>query len=143
MLLAFIAAVVLTIPDPSQTPGLARYLSREQVCAIAWGRDQRHVTLAMKRAVFRRQGIPWSTRGEYEVDHLIPRSQGGADDLRNLWAQPGPGRKKGTPAQLKDRLEVLMDRLVCAPEPIVTLQQAQEMFRRDWRVGYRQYFREP
>ena len=32
--------------------------------------------------------MPWSERGNYEIDHLVPRCLGGADTVRNLWPEP-------------------------------------------------------
>lgn len=129
MLAALLLA--LTLPNPTLTPGLVRPLSRVDICATQWGRDRRHVTARMRRQVGRWYGIQPEQWDCCELDHLIPRSMGGADDVRNLWFQPWPE------ARLKDRLEVKMDKLVCAGT--VSLRDAQEMFRTDWRVGYERY----
>jgi hypothetical protein len=117
------------MPDPVLTPGLVRPLSRTQICATAWGRDRRHVTARMRRTVAQAYGLTVQAMSACcELDHLIPRSMGGADDPRNLWPQPWPD------ARQKDRLEVYMDKAVCAGR--VSLREAQEMFRTDWRGGY-------
>jgi hypothetical protein len=121
-------------PDRAQTPGAVRPMTQEAICATAWGRDARKVTLAMRRTVFARQGIAWANRQAYEVDHLIPRSLGGADALENLWAQPGPGWVRGTAAYYKDRLEVRLERLVCAGR--VNLDDARVAMVNDWRQAY-------
>lgn len=118
----------------------ARPISPAQVCQTKWGRDARHVSLSMKKEVFRRAGLPWSEHSHYEVDHMIPRELGGADSLSNLWAQPWTGPWN---AHMKDRLENKMHREVCLHH--VTLEWAQEIFRTQdgWKGAYVEYFGTP
>lgn len=87
----------LTLPDPTLTPGAARALSLDVICKTKWGKDARHVTAAMKRQVFENYGLTGKDdpscvadkSGRHcEVDHLISRELGGADDVKNLWPQP-------------------------------------------------------
>ena len=41
------------IQDSSKTPGAVREeLTQDKICSIQWGKDERHVTDAMKRQVF-------------------------------------------------------------------------------------------
>jgi hypothetical protein len=86
--------------------------------------------------VFAAYGIPLTDRSHYEVDHLIPRELGGADDERNLWPQPWTGTYN---AHQKDRLENALHRAVCAGT--VTLAHAQEAIRSDWIAALRLYVR--
>ena len=56
-----------------------------------------------------------------EIDHLIRRSLGGADDVRNLWPQcyePVRSNKsqQADGANKKDPLESYLHRVVCNPE---------------------------
>ena len=74
-----------------------------------------------------------------EIDHLIPRSLGGADDVKNLWPQPFGTRPWN--AARKDRLEVKLSREVCSGK--LSLPIARRMLVRDYRVSYRRYFGEP
>lgn len=127
--MAWLLVVLLVADlDPALTPGMVRYLSKSQVCETKWGLDQRHVTTAMRKHVLLAYGVAWSDRGQYEVDHLIPRELGGADDVRNLWPQPWPE------ARQKDRLENKLHVLVCAGQ--LSLQDAQDAIRTDWRAAY-------
>lgn len=119
-------------PNPELTPGVTRSLTREQVCSIRWGADRRHVTIAMKRQVFEAYRIPWSAHSAYEVDHLISRELGGADDVDNLWPQAWTGAHN---ARMKDRLENALHRKVCAGE--MTLDFAQQVISGDWVAAYR------
>src|SRR2546425_5639940 len=80
--------LLLAVPDPQLTPGVARPLTRQHVCTMRWGRDARHVTTKMKQKVAAAYHVPWSQRARYEFDHLIPRELGGDDVIENLWPQP-------------------------------------------------------
>ena len=100
LLLLGLCAVALTqaadVPDLHLTPGAVRAgLSKTKICSIKWGLDARHVTPAMKREVFARYGysgnddpqcVPAGKR-RCEIDHLISRELGGADEVINLWPQ--------------------------------------------------------
>lgn len=122
MIATLLVLLALTRPDPALTPGVVRDLTVEQICATTWGHDRRHVTVAMKQRVARAYGLPWAQRRFMEFDHLIPRSLGGADDVRNLWPQPLGA------ARLKDRREQQLSRAVCVGT--VSLEAAQDEMRR-------------
>jgi hypothetical protein len=118
MITILLLAVNLTL-----TPGVVRTdLNGAQICSIRWGKDHRFVTLAMRKEVFRRYGIPWADHRLYEVDHLIPRELGGSDNLLNLWPQIWPDAHK------KDKAENAARRAVC--EGRTTIAVAQEQMRR-------------
>ncbi len=134
LLLLASAAVAQDRPNPDLTPGAVRPLTLGTVCTTRWGVDRRHVTTAMRRHVFAAYGIPWERRADYELDHLVPRSLAGADDILNLFPQPWPSARK------KDRLEVALGKRVCAGT--MTLPQAQRAFRTDWMAAYQQQFGE-
>ena len=132
--------------DPGKTPGVVRHdLSRDEICATKWGGDVRHVTAAMKRQVFEAYGIrcvPLTAKsgpacGEWEIDHLVSRELGGADDVANLWPQPYAGPWN---AHMKDRLENRMHSEVCAGN--LSLRAAQDLIRHDWRQAYKRYFQQ-
>jgi hypothetical protein len=136
------------IPDLQLTPGVARAgLSKKRICEIAWGRDERHVTEAMKREVFGLYGysgnddprcVPAGQR-HCEIDHLISRELGGADDVRNLWPQA-----YGTSpwnAVLKDKLENRLHKEICAGR--ISLKAGRDMLVNDWRKAYRRYYGTP
>ena len=110
---------------PAITPGVVRPLTTAQVCATRWGHDARHVTRAMRRQVEVAYGVRASGRGPCcEIDHLIPRELGGADDVKNLWPQPWADARK------KDREENRLHVAVCGGR--LTLVEAQERMRA-WR----------
>ena len=78
---------------------------------------------------------PGEPFADYELDHLIPISLGGAPlDLRDLWLQPRRGQAN---AADKNALAYVLWRLVC--ERRVPLRTAQQAIRRDWTTAYDTY----
>lgn len=137
------------LPNPNLTPGVARSdITEKNVCATKWGKDERHVTAAMKQQVFAMYGYtgnddPRCVKDAHgracEIDHLISRELGGADDVNNLWPQ-SYGSKPWN-AVLKDKLENRLHKEVCAGN--ITLKQAQDMISHDWRKVYKHYYGDP
>lgn len=140
-----ISAQAGDLPDLALTPGVARTdITQATICTTKWGKDARKVTTAMKRQVFEEYGLSGNkdrsctSKRHFEIDHLISRELGGADDVKNLWAQCYGGHWN---AVMKDRVENRLHKEVCAGS--ITLQDAQSEIARDWRVPYRRYFGEP
>ena len=143
--LLFAAAVALvppSMPDPAKTPGVVRTdLTVQAICATKWGKDERHVTAAMKAQVFREYGFvgphdpafkPDAAGRTVEVDHLISRELAGADEVANLW--PEARATQPFNADLKDRIENRLHVEVCAGR--MKLEDAQQMMRTDWTAAY-------
>jgi hypothetical protein len=124
VILALLAILILGPfkPDPALTPGVARPLTRAQICGTKWGRDRRAVTTTMRHDVFARYRIPYEKHALYELDHLIPRELGGADDEANLWPEPWAD------AHQKDKQENALHVAVC--RGTVSLEAAQQQMRR-------------
>jgi hypothetical protein len=146
LIIAFISLAVSvfaadpTLPDLTITPGVYRKdLSQNQICKTKWGLDKRHVTLAMKKQVFQLYGIPYTRHSDFEVDHLVSRELGGADDLKNLW--PESYVTQPWNAHRKDRLENYLHKLVCNQQ--ITLEEARKEITYDWTAAYKRYFGEP
>lgn len=137
------------IPNPKITPGVARTdLTVQEICKKKWGKDVRMVTAAMKKQVFTSYGYsgnddkactPDAHGRRCEIDHLISRELGGADDIKNLWPQPYGSKPYN--AVLKDKLENRLHKEVCSGA--ITLKKAQTAISSDWRVAYRKYFGTP
>ncbi|MET0373148.1 MAG: hypothetical protein ABW128_02695 [Rhizorhabdus sp.] len=69
---------------------------------------------------------------DYELDHAIPISTGGAPfDRRKLWIQPRRGRAN---AADKNKLAYVLWRLLC--EHRLPLWTAQQAISRDWTQAY-------
>jgi hypothetical protein len=148
LLLAPAQALDLTLPNSKLTPGVTRSLSRATICNTRWGLDKRFVTTKMKLGIYHEYGLsgPKDKRclldahgRRCEIDHLIPRSLGGADKIANLW--PQPYGSKPWNASRKDRLEVKLGREYCAGR--LSLITARHMLVRDYRIAYRKYFGNP
>lgn len=136
----------LTIPDPRYTPGVSTTKTLHTLCTTRLGTDRRYVTARMKARVFANyrltgndddsQGCEVDAYGRrYEVDHRVPRSLGGADEVANLWPQcmSGPWN-----AVMKDRLETHVSKELC--EGNLNAQEAHELFTGDWRQAYCDYW---
>ena len=153
--LAFLCTLLLAglayaadIPDLAKTPGAVRPgLTKTRICSIKWGMDERHVTEAMKRQVFAAYGytgnddprcVPAGKR-RCEIDHLVSRELGGADEVSNLWPQAYGTRPWN--AVLKDKLENRLHKEMCAGH--ISMKQARDMITNDWRVAYKRYYPAP
>ncbi|HXQ25787.1 MAG TPA: hypothetical protein VN822_05200 [Candidatus Acidoferrales bacterium] len=135
------------LPDPNVTKGHVVITDKHAVCTTNWGTDERHVTKRMKNDVYAAYGTApgvgvcvlkahQTKAGKTvmegcEVDHLISRELGGADEEDNLWPQPytqHPG------AHEKDWLENELHKEVCTGQ--ITLEDAQKEIQTDWYAAY-------
>jgi hypothetical protein len=142
-------AADLVLPNSKFTPGLSRTdLSLETICDTKWGRDERHVTAKMKQDVFQEYGltgnddpacVPDASGRHCEIDHLVSRELGGADDETNLWPQPY-GTQPWNAAR-KDRLENRLHKAICTEH--LPVECARKLLISDWRIAYRFYFGDP
>jgi hypothetical protein len=71
VILALLAILIVgpVVPNPALTPGVVRPISRTALCRTRWGKDARHVTLAMRRQVFAAYRIP--TRSTRSTNSII------------------------------------------------------------------------
>jgi hypothetical protein len=135
-------AQAVAAPDPALTPGVLRSISDEAIRATTWGTDPRHVTAAMRAEVYRRYDVtgvhdPSCGAPRCELDHLVPRACGGADDADNLFPQAAPYWHE------KDLLEDYAARQV--KDGTMTVEQCQAMFLppADWRDSFEKVFGHP
>jgi hypothetical protein len=123
-------------PDPKLTPGEALNVDKATVCAPGYAKRARNVSGSLKRAVYREYGIADARRKSVEVDHFIPIELGGANTLKNLWAEPWhlnvAGLDEG--AKSKDRLENRLHVLTCSDK--LDLKAAQQAITADWIAAY-------
>lgn len=160
------------LPDPKLTPGVVRDdLTLEQICKTAWGKDERLVTDKMKKQVIAEYPGECPS-GKTEIDHLLSRELGGADDVRNLWKQcyekpvvddvasAVASKKAGHAvvvyvppsmvaefgAHKKDRLENDYGKRACLPvtDPQhMTLEQARTALSGNWVAAYIERYGDP
>jgi hypothetical protein len=102
---------------------------QETICVVGWTRFIRPssaYTRRVKRELLRALALSSVSAVEFELDHRIPLSLGGAPYERdNLELQPWDE------APEKDRKETCLARAVCAGR--LTLAMARERIWRDWR----------
>lgn len=123
------------LPDPRCTPGAVRAgVSLARICAYGDSssiRPPESYTEALKLRQMRAYRLAGSPR-DYEEDHLVPLSIGGAPrDPANLWPEP---RRGPDSAEQKDELETWAARTACGGRiPLARLQRAMA---RDWIALY-------
>ncbi len=127
---------------PPETPGavdpaITQANIDATICRPGYARSARPayaITGPLKRRMMDRQH-PGEAMADYELDHLIPISIGGAPlDSRDLWLQLRRGQAS---AGDKNVLAYVLWRLVCTHQ--VPLATAQHDIRRDWTKAYQTY----
>ena len=97
------------------------------------------MSLASDDGILPRVGASSAARYLNPGYHLISLGLGGSPtDPLNLWPEP-LFPPDGWTAAMKDELEAVLPRLVCAGA--LTLRQAQDAIETDWREAYRKYVR--
>lgn len=124
------------LPVAALTPGAAWDVTVEELCASG-GREQRPVSDAVRASVIHSYGMDGVPPTEYELDYLITPDLGGAPDAKNLWPQRYGSRTWN--AHVKDQLERLLPKLVCARA--VSLEAAQRDIATNWIAAYKKYFK--
>ena len=114
--------------NPMLTPGAILTTSKSTICRSGYSDTVRDVSEKTKDEVFARYGLvrPRYMLGRYEVDHWVPLSLGGSNDITNLYPMAAPEYKR------KDVVEVAALRAVCKGE--LGLSEAQFMIANDWRA---------
>ena len=125
-------------PDHNLTPGVVDpQATVEKICTPHYTETVRHVTMKMKKQVFKLYGIDQYS-DSFEVDHLISLELGGSNDIKNLW----PESYTTTPynARDKDALENRLHKLVCQGK--IPLIQAQKEIAEDWIKAHQDYIQQ-
>ena len=144
-LAACLGAAAGDLPDQGMTPGALNPDVRQDniqstVCVKGFTKTIRppaYVTNKLKRKQIADYGYANTDPRDYEEDHLVALSIGGAPrDARNLWPQP---RKSAWSAAQKDQLEFVLYKMVCANE--IALAQAQLAMANDWIAAWKRYVR--
>jgi hypothetical protein len=131
------------LPDSLLTPGainpnVTQENIQSTICVKGYTKTIRppaHFTNKLKKRQLREYGYADRNPKHYEEDHLVALSIGGApDDPRNLWPEP---RNSRWGAKQKDRLELVIYKMVCARE--VSLLEAQQAMRLNWIEAWKKY----
>jgi len=115
--------------DIRLNPAVTQESVRGTICVVGWTRFIRPssaYTRRVKQELLRTLALPPDATSQFELDHRIPLSLGGAPFERaNLELQPWDE------APEKDRKEACLSRAVCAGS--LTLAAARERIWSDWR----------
>ena len=121
----------------STDPSISQANIDTTICVPGYARSVRppySLTGSIKRRLMKAEH-PGERYSEYELDHLVPISLGGAPaDDGNLWLEPWTGSMN---AGDKDPLEFVLWRLVCSHE--LPLHTAQHAIASNWVAAYQRY----
>lgn len=123
--------IATNLPDSSCTPGAVLTIDKATICKTGYTKTVRDVSTATKKKVFKEYGIAWSSRSNYEVDHLISLELGGSNDISNLWPE---SYKIKNGATSKDQYENYLHKQVCNGS--MTVAEAQKQISGNWLVNY-------
>jgi hypothetical protein len=130
----------IDLPNKETTPGHVLSIDLDTICIPGYSKTVRNVSGKLKNRVYNLYNVPQEERGRYssKVDHLIPLSIGGSNDLTNLW--PHYYETKSNHGVLKkNQLENKLHKLVCDKE--IDIREAQECISSDWISCYNKYVR--
>jgi hypothetical protein len=123
------------LPQDALTPGtvnpaVAQDSIQKTICRPKWVRGSRPATSyvdRVKQLQIKRSDLADKKLKNYVEDFRIPLEVGGGTDPGNLWPQPAGA---GWSAKVKDKLEVYVQREVCAGH--MKLSDAQQVFKKNW-----------
>ena len=129
--MALPAVAMAQLPNNMYTPGKADKVDVKQLCAA--DASAKPVADWQRNEALTRYGVrPEGFNGE--IEHLVPVSLGGTNDPDNLYPFHAQGEYT---LDAKQRLAAKLRELVCDGK--VSLKQAQDVFKKDWTKGYKQY----
>lgn len=79
------------IPNSQISPGDECSISNSDFSGYRYSENipycKRNVSSYLKKSIYEQYNVPVSERGNYTIDHIIPLSIGGSNDVRNLWPE--------------------------------------------------------
>ena len=121
------------LPDKDCTPGdIFPEATTEHICTSGYAQSVRSVSQKKKKKVYEMYGILKRSPGQYEIDHLVPLSLGGSNDIKNLWPQE-VYIEFGT--NEKDTISRQLRKLVCDGK--MPLGEAQKSIAANWKEALR------
>lgn len=124
------------LPDPVKTPGVVGSTDTALVCEKDYPARVRHVTNTTKKKVYKRYNVKKElcTQG-CKIDHLIPLSIGGSNDIENLWPHEYGAERN---VFQKTRLEVRLRKEVCTGKLPIT--EAQTCIKNNWAQCFDRFY---
>jgi hypothetical protein len=131
--MALPAIAAAQLPNNLYTPGKADKVDVKRLCAADFDAAAKPLSAWQKNEALTRYGVrPESFNGDLE--HLVPVTLGGTNDPDNLYPFHAQGEYT---VEAKQRLAAKLHELVCDGK--ISLKQAQDVFKKDWTKGYKQY----
>lgn len=128
----------VVLPAEVLNPDVRQETVHKTICVPGYTasvRPSTSYTNGVKLKLLKERGLPEEVAKDYELDHVVPLALGGHPrNTKNLMIQPWEGPEG---AKAKDRLEVRLQKLVCAGK--VPLETAQGDIYRDWHSAFRKY----
>lgn len=131
--IALPAMAAAQLPNGLQTPGAATKVDVKKLCAADFESSVKPMTDWQKAEALSRYGLR-PEKFDGVLDHVVPVSLGGTNDPDNLYPFHAQGEYT---AEAKQQLAAKVRDLVCDGK--LTLKQAQDVFKKDWTKGYKQY----
>ena len=122
------------LPNPKLTPGATLKLTKDDLCGPSRKETDGSLSISLKRKVFELYKIRTEATTPHNIDHLIPVSLGGSNEIENLWPQPLSGEWN---YNQKNQLERRLHKLVCTGQ--LDLETAQREISTDWVSAYKKY----
>lgn len=123
-------------PNKTLTPGAIGSTDKAEVCDPGYPARVRNVTEATKKKVYKNYQVDKKLCvGGCKIDHLVPLSIGGANDITNLW--PHEYGSDHT-VFMKTRLEVRLRKEVC--HGTLNIQEAQSCIQTDWHQCFNRFY---
>jgi hypothetical protein len=143
LIIASVGASAGDLPDPRLTPGalnpdVTQANIHQTICIKGYAKSIRppaYYTNGLKKQLIRQYGYADRNPRNYELDHDLPLSLGGApEDVRNLWPEP---RNSEWGADKKDQLEFVLYKMVCGGD--ISLASAQRAIITNWIEAWKEY----
>jgi hypothetical protein len=123
---------MVAYPNKTMTPGkIIPGVTRQDVCQSGYAKKVRSdLTKTKKQMIYRNYNVPYDT-SKYQIDHLVPISIGGSNDVENLWPQPivhNAGYLE------KQQVAQWLHEKVCNGS--IQIEEAQRLMLKDWHQGW-------
>lgn len=131
--IALPAIAAAQLPNGLQTPGATSKVDAKKLCAADYESSVKPASDWQKAEALSRYGLR-PEKFDGVLEHVVPVSLGGTNDPDNLYPFHAQGEYT---LEAKQQLVARVRDLVCNGK--MTVKQAQDVFKKDWTKGYKQY----